>query len=66
MPMQETREMSRVLSLRWKDPLEKVRAAHSSIPAWRILETEEPGGPQSMGTEVTWHARTHAYRKVKR
>ena len=33
-----------VQSLGWKDPLEKGTAAHSSILAWRILWTEEPGG----------------------
>ena len=34
--------------LGWEDPLEKEMATHSSILAWRILWTEEPGGPQSM------------------
>ena len=38
--MQETQ----VQSLSWKDPLEKVIAAHSSTLAWRIPWTEEPGG----------------------
>ena len=37
--MQETQ----VLSLGWKDPLEESLAAHSSILAWRIPWTEEPG-----------------------
>ena len=32
-----------VQSLGWKDPLEKGQASHSSIPAWRIPWTEEPG-----------------------
>ena len=32
------------------DPLEKETATHSSILAWRIPWTEEPGGPQSMGS----------------
>ena len=40
-----------VQSLGWEDPLEKEMATHSSIPAWRIPWTEEPGGLQSM--EVT-------------
>ena len=31
-----------------KDPLEKEMATHSSILAWRIPWTEEPGGPQSI------------------
>ena len=33
--------------LGWEDPLEKRLSTHSSIPAWRILGTEEPGGLQS-------------------
>ena len=33
----------------WKDPLEEGMAAHSSILAWRIPWTEEPGGLQFMG-----------------
>ena len=38
-----------VQSLGQEDPLEKGMAAHSSILAWRIPWTEEPGGLQSMG-----------------
>ena len=34
-----------------EDPLEKEMATHSSILAWRIPWTEEPGGLQSMGTQ---------------
>ena len=34
-----------------EDPLEKEMATHSSILAWRILWTEEPGGLQSMGSQ---------------
>ena len=34
-----------------EDPLEKEMATHSSIPAWRIPWTEEPGGLQSMGSK---------------
>ena len=34
--------------LGWEDPLEKGTATHSSILAWRILWTEEPGRLQSM------------------
>ena len=40
-----------VQSLGWKDPLEKEIATHSSILAWRIPWTEEPGGVQSMGSQ---------------
>jgi len=35
----------------WEDPLEKEMATHSSIPAWRIPWTEEPGGLQTMGSQ---------------
>ena len=48
--MQETQEM-RVLSLGWDDPLEKEMATHSSILAWKIPWTEEPGGLQSTGSQ---------------
>ena len=46
--MQVTKEM-RVQSLDWEVPLEKGMAIHSSILAWRILWTKEPGRLQSMG-----------------
>ena len=42
---------TRVWSLGWEDPLEKEMATHSSILAWRILWTEEPGGLQSMESQ---------------
>ena len=35
----------------WEDPLEKEMATHSSILAWRIPWTEEPGRLQSMGSQ---------------
>ena len=37
--------------LGWEDPLEEEMATHSSILAWRIPWTEEPGGLQSMGLQ---------------
>ena len=40
-----------VQSLGWEDLLEKGMATHSSILAWRIPWTEEPGGLQSMGSQ---------------
>ena len=40
-----------VQSLLWEDPLEEGMAIHSSILAWRIPWTEEPGGLQSMGSQ---------------
>ena len=40
-----------VQSLGWEDPLDEGMATHSSILAWRIPWTEEPGGPQSMESQ---------------
>ena len=40
-----------VPSLGWEDPLEKEKATHSSILAWEIPWTEEPGGLQCMGSQ---------------
>ena len=48
--VQETQEMW-VQALGPEDPLEKVMATRSSILAWKISWTEEPGGPQSMGLQ---------------
>ena len=42
---------TRVQSLAREDPLEKGMAIHSSILAWRIPRTEEPGGLHSMGSQ---------------
>ena len=44
-----------VRSLGQEDPLEKGMATHSSILAWRIAWTEEPGGLQSMGSQRVRH-----------
>ena len=49
--MQETQ----VRSLNGEDPLEKEIATHSSILAWRIPGTEEPGGLPSMGSQRVGH-----------
>ena len=38
-----------------EDPLEKEMAIHSSILAWEIQRTEEPGGLQSMGVQRVGH-----------
>ena len=46
-----------VWSLGREDPLEKGMAIHSSILAWRISYTEEPGGLQSMGSQRLKHNR---------
>ena len=45
-----------VRSLGWEDSLEKRMATHSSILAWRIPRTEEPGGLQSMGSQTVGHS----------
>ena len=50
-PMRETG----VRSLGREDPLEKEMATHSSIFAWRIPWTEEPGGLQSTGSQRVGH-----------
>ena len=41
-----------VLSLGWKDPLEGGIATHTSVLAWRILGSEDPGGLQSTDCRV--------------
>ena len=43
-----------VRSLGQEDPLEKERATHSRILAWKIPWIEEPGGLQSIGSEKSW------------
>ena len=52
--MQETS----VQFLGQEDPLEKEMANHSSILAWEILWTEEPGGLQSVASQVRQHLAT--------
>ena len=42
-------------SLGQEDPLEEEMATHSTILAWRIPRTEEPGGLQSMGSQRVEH-----------
>ena len=49
--MQETQ----VRPLGWEDPLEKRMATHSSILAWKIPWTEEPGRLQSVGSKRVGH-----------
>ena len=46
-----------VRALAWEDPLKKGMATHSSILAWRIPWTEEPGRLQSMGSQRVRHKR---------
>ena len=49
------KRINRVWSLGWEDPLEKEMATHSSILAWRIPWTEEPGGLQRMRSQRVGH-----------
>ena len=42
-------QQSQVQSLGWEDPLEEGMTVHSSILAWRVPWTEDPGGLQSLG-----------------
>ena len=51
-----------VQSLGWEDPLEGVMTTHSSILAWRIPWTEQPGGLQSMGSQRVRHDRATKHR----
>ena len=44
-----------VRSLGWEDALKEGMATHSSILAWGISWTEEPGGLQSMGSQTAGH-----------
>ena len=46
---------TQVQSLVWENPLEKKMATRSSILAWRIPWTEEPGGLQPMGSQRVRH-----------
>ena len=57
---------AQVQSLGWEDPLEEGMATHSSILAWRILWSGEPGrlqfiGSQTDTTEVTQDTHTHRH-----
>ena len=72
--MRETQEMQ-IWSLDGEDPLKKEMATHSSVLAWVISWTEEPGGRQSTGPQRVWqdslhtcvhtHTHTHTRENVK-
>ena len=51
------RDMGQVRSLGQEDPLEEGMATHSSILAWRIPWTGEPGGLQSVGSQSHTHTK---------
>ena len=61
--MQETQE-TWVQSLAQKDPLETEIATHSSILAWEIPWTEEPGRLQSMGSQKVRHELATKYTRT--
>ena len=48
-------DLGLIPGLYWEDPLEKGKATHSSILAWRIPWTEEPGRLQSVGLQRIGH-----------
>ena len=49
------KQETRVQPLGQEDPLEKGMATHSSVLAWRIPRSEEPGGLQSTGSQRVGH-----------
>ena len=55
LPVQEMQEMQVRSLMGWEDPLEEGMATHSSILAWTIPWTEEPGGLQSTGSQRVGH-----------
>ena len=54
-----------IQSLGWGDPLEEEMATHSSILAWRIARTEEPGWLQSLRSQRVGHDSAHAYTHIE-
>ena len=50
-----TKQETWIRSLGQDETLEKEMATHSSIPAWEISQTEEPGGLQSTGLQRVKH-----------
>ena len=48
-------QKTQVQSLGWEDPLEKEMTTHSSILAWKIPQTEDPGSLQFMGSQRVGH-----------
>ena len=55
MKNQPAMEETRIRSLGWEDLQEKGMATHSSVLAWRIPCTEEPGGLQCVGSQTVRH-----------
>ena len=57
--MQETGVLS--FPKTWEDPLEEEIATHSSLLAWKIPWTEEPGELHSMRSQIVGHDSTHTH-----
>ena len=55
-----------VRSLSQEDPLEKGKATHSSVLAWRMPRTEKPGRLQSMELQRVGHNRTAKHSPAQR
>ena len=49
------RDVGSIPTIGWEDPLEEGMATHSSILAWRVPWTEEPGGLQFTGSQRVRH-----------
>ena len=62
--LQEMQETRVVRALDWEDPLEEGMATHSSILAWRISWTEEPGRLQSTGSQRVRHDLAHTNKAI--
>ena len=62
--VQEMQETRVVRALDWEDPLEEGMATHSSILAWRISWTEEPGRLQSAGSQRVRHDLAHTNKAI--
>ena len=63
-----TMQEARVQYLGQEDPLKKEMATHSSIPAWEIPWTEEPGRLQSMGSQesdMAWRLNHYHHSQLK-
>ena len=58
LPASAEDKRQQVRSLGQEDPLEKEMATHSSVLAWKIPQTEEPGWLQSIGSQRVRHSRS--------
>ena len=55
LPMMHMMQEIQIQSLGQEDPLEEGMATHSSVLAWRIPWTEEPGGLHTLGSQRIRH-----------